>query len=155
MGLREETRVIDSQEYTTTQFPALFGLRLKVALAKKLAPALSELLGGSGASVLQLGDLMNLDIGVDRMGSALAGFFAQVSEDEAEDLLLRVLQWTKRGDALLDRDTINANYGGDYGSLFRVVAWVLKVNYGSLMSGANVGSIMNLAGKSTDAPKDE
>jgi len=155
MALESKSEVIDGVEYTTTQFPARFGFRLKVTLGKKLAPALSNLLGGVGASPsLSVENLLDTEIDPGRIGKALEGLFSNLTDTEAEALLLQILSQTRRdthggeGGQFLTGEIVDQEYAGDYLTLYKVVGFALKVNYGSLLSG---GGLFTFAGNQAPA----
>jgi hypothetical protein len=118
---RSETKEINGHNYQCTQFSASKGLKMLHRLGKILGPSLSSLAG-----------MNSENLQADMLGSAIGSLFANCSEAEFETTVKELLTTTT-----IDGRAINfdLDFAGDLGSLFKLLAFVLKVQYGNFFDG--------------------
>jgi len=128
--IQSKYKVIDGTEYTVTQFPARVGTRLKFKLAKKLLPGLST-------TKLNLDSDVNIQVILSWIGGALDN----MDPDEAVNLIMEMLASTRRGThsgqggVEITPEIFDLEYAGKYLELYKVLAYVLEVNYGDFFGG--------------------
>ncbi len=120
--LKTEHVDIDGARYETTQFPAMRAYGLLTKLVKHIGPALGM--------ISQMEDKSDLMLAAPAIGMALGN----LTEQEAQKLLLDILACTTVDNAgtlvyLSSTDAINGFFSGKLGTMFKVVAHALKVNY--------------------------
>jgi hypothetical protein len=139
--LKTEERTIGAHTYRVTQLPAPVGRKLLVRLTKVIAPVL-----GTGVKGIDLKDpqkLSLLDIDLDSLGDALATFAEHLSEADLDylcDVMAKQTQVNNIGELgpaqWLTLDSVQEHhFAGQYGDMFRWLAFSLEVNYRSFLSG--------------------
>jgi hypothetical protein len=135
--IQAKHKVIDGIEYTVTQFPARRGFKLKLTLAKKLLPGMSRLLD-SGTPLSQV---MESNIGSGSVVSAIQAAVDSLDEEEAVKLIMELLSSTRRGTKdgrgglEISEEILDMEYAGNYLALYKVIAYVLEVNYSDFFKG--------------------
>ena len=112
MALETKTKEIGGQKYVVTTFPAGRAFELLYELKDALGESFGSLLSSSAES-------------------ALARIGGKLNKQEAADLVLRLLELTSVGGTSegFKRETFDAHFAGRIGHLFRVLAFVIEVNY--------------------------
>ena len=135
--IQSKHKVIDGVEYTVTQFPARRGFKLKLTLAKKLLPGMSRLLD-TGAPI---SSLMDTDVSGGNVVTARQSALESVNEEEAISLIMELLSMTRRstkegrGGVEMTAELIDIEYAGNYLALYKVLGFVLEVNYSDFFKG--------------------
>lgn len=149
MAVQTKERTIDGVRYSVTTFPARKGLRLKATLVKTLGAAFAELMKGLPTGSLTAGSgagksTVDVEFKLHHAADALAKAFTNLSEQEYEDLVMRLLETTRRDGKEITAETFDLDFAGEYLTLFRVLMFVLEVNYGSFFGKGGLGSIISL-----------
>lgn len=146
MGIETRNKTIDGVRYTVTQFPARRGFQLKIRLARLLAPALGPTLGGFEAA--KLAKLVDADINPGMVGKGFAALFESADPDDIMDLVMTLLSDTRRDGHEIDEALFDREFAANYGHLYKVLAFVLEVNYSNLLRvGGGLASIMRQSGE--------
>lgn len=131
--LKQETQTIDGLSFTTTQFPAMRAFTLFSKLVKTIGPAITVL---SGA---------NPESDVAELAPSIATALKDVDPDAMTILAAEVLSSTSAvmtgpsGAAqvpLNSVDGINLVFMGRLMTMFKVLAFAVKVNYGDFFGGS-------------------
>ena len=117
---RSDTIEINGSRFETTQFSATKSLKMLHRLGKILGPSLSQLAGMNQG-----------DIQADRIGAALGSLFSNCSENEFESTVKELLTTTTKDGRQINFDL---DFAGDMGSLFKLLGFVLKVQYGNFLN---------------------
>ena len=123
---KTETQVIDGISYTSTQFSATKGLKMFHRLGKYIGPALGK---------INIDDLKNKsggDIEISAFAGAIEAFFSACPENEFESTIKELLTTTTRNNAPINFDL---DFSGELGHLFKVLAFVFKVQFGNFFNG--------------------
>ena len=144
MGIETKTRAIDGTKYAVTTFPARRGLKLQVTLVRTLGPALSELMKAVPKGV-STKNLLNVDVKLEHVAGALATAFSGLSEEEFMALVMRLLESTSREGAEITEETFDLDFSGNYMHVYKVLWFVLEVNYGDFFGERGLGSIIRRA----------
>lgn len=140
--LSSKEQVINGATYNVVVFPARMGLGLKTRLIKLLAPSAFTAAGSinknSGAS------LLDAEFNSEMMGKAVQALVDRLDQASVLSLVFDLLKTTRRdgkeivaGDGALFDDIYAANYG----ELYKVILFVLEVNYGSFFRELGIGSL--------------
>lgn len=126
--------------FSTQQFPARRALRLMAMLMKQVGPLLAAL-GG-------IDDEMPLETQIATIVPALNDGLMGLDPELADKLVLEILACTSVIMPNPDRqvafsgpragDNLDNVFSGELGTLMRVVAWVLKVNFSNFNLGGAV-----------------
>lgn len=131
-----EERTIDGVKCTVTQFPASEGVAIMIKLTKIIGPLLSSTLSKSGS----ISNIMDIDL--KNMDGAVTVLLGSLSESEFDVFVKRLLKHT-----LLDgqsvTDTFDIVFQGKYGLLFKVLKFVMEVNYKDFLAEIGLEKIMS------------
>jgi len=131
MGIQTHKKTIDGREYSVTTFPAMYSLRLKTSLTRTFGPAIVAALSQKGAS---LKDVMDGDLADLNLEHAVQLLTEKLTEDTTEDLVNRLLSQTVVGNrSVTDADVFNDCFAGNLTALYRLIGFVIEVNYGGFM----------------------
>jgi hypothetical protein len=131
LGIETKSSTIDGVKYTVTQFPARKGFQLKVRIARLLAPALKSLLGSF--DIGNLTKLTNVDINPGMVGQAFGALFESSDPDDILRLVMELLRDTRREGQEIDDGVFDVAFAANYAHLYKVVAFVVSVNYSNLL----------------------
>ncbi len=134
--IETKEKTINGSKYSVTQFTAFKALRIQNKLIKLLGPSLG--------CVFSSYDPKDPDKGLPLALKMLA---EQLDEDVFENLVIEILQTTRKSGHELKRDLINMEFSGKLNELFLVLQFVLEVNYADFFSEG--GIITNLLEKSS------
>lgn len=140
MAIEVKNKTIDGHEYTVTSFDGCEGVKVKARLLKYFAPSLLSLaaLGFTGKKKFS-----ETEISPDLVSSLFQGIADKLNEDEYLEFILRLLKCTRRDDLELTREVFSREFAGEYGSLYKVLFFVLEVNYkSSFFAKGDIGNIL-------------
>jgi hypothetical protein len=120
-----QTRTIDGQQWTVTQFPATVGLRVASRLLKLISGPVGDAVSGID------GNLMDARISMDAksMGAALKGLAGALEPDDVVDLAVTLLEGARCDSTEISRATFDVVFQGRYGTLLKALAFVVEVNF--------------------------
>jgi hypothetical protein len=132
--LKTETLTIGTDQFNTTQYPAMHSLELMAQLMKTVGPALAALQGVSA------------DTELSALGPALSGALAGLKPNEASQLVLAVLAGTTaqvtgpngqpRIIQLNTREMIDYVFASKLKTMFAVLGHAIKTNYSDFFEGS-------------------
>lgn len=131
MGIQTHSKTIDGREFSVTTFPAMYSLRLKTTLTRTFGPAVVAALSSKGTSLKAVmdGDLADLNL-----EHAVELLTEKLTEDATEDLVNRLLsQTTVNNRTVTDADVFNDCFAGNLTGLYKLIGFVVEVNYGGFM----------------------
>lgn len=133
MALQTERKSIDGLEVTTTQLPSMRALALSTRLLKVVAPAMAHAGGLSMAS-----DIADL-------APALAALAGQLEPELVQSLTRELLAFTTvemsgKVMQLSTEEAINLAFAGRLMTLFKVLAFSLKVNFENFFDAARAAA---------------
>lgn len=165
MAVQVVNKTIDGKKYTVTSFLAGEGLKIKSVLIKHLGPmAISGvILGGSSGKKLS-----EMDIDPAMVGTLFDTLFNKLDPDEFAGFVLRLLACTSINNTQdvpipIDEQIFNTEFAGEYATLYKVLFFVLEVNYKKSFLGwgglgalteklkAMTGTLKNLKKKGNDS----
>ena len=111
--IETKEKTINGSKYTVTQFPAFRALRIQNKLIKLLGPSLGCVFGSY--------DPQNPDKGLPLALKMLA---EQLDEDVFENLVIDLLQMTRKSGHELKKELINIEFSGKLNELFLVLQFV-------------------------------
>lgn len=123
-----QERVIDNVKYTTTQFPATKGIKMMHRLGKFISNPIAKLAGmvkpGSKA--------LDSEVSAEVLGQAVQAFFESCDEATLELTVKELLTSTTRDGRPI---VFDSDFCGQMGHLFKVLAFILEVNFKDFFSG--------------------
>ncbi len=141
MGIVAKDREIDGHKYTVTSFGAMEGVRIKSLLLKYLGPSVFSMfaLSDSGKKFSET------DIDLQIISAISDKLFDKLNESQYLDFILRLLATTRRDNQEITSEFFNTEFAGEYGSLYKVLFFVLEVNYKESFFGKNgIGSLLEM-----------
>lgn len=122
-----QAREIDGLSFSVSQLPPMKALRMLNRLRRCIGPALGKALGGMSAKSLK-------DVDVTALADAIEAL--NLPDQELEDItkeLLYAAFVTHEGvtGALLSGGQFNAVMSGRVGTILKLIAFAVEVNYGS------------------------
>lgn len=133
-GLKTEVIEIDGVEYSTTQFAAMRAMRILAMLIKVAGPAIGALAGAKR------------DAQLTAVMPELQRAFATMDPGEFESLALSLLSGTSatiqgpqgpRRVEFTSAKVVDQVFSGRLGTMFKVIAHAVKVNYGDFAEGSD------------------
>jgi hypothetical protein len=130
-------KTIGDNVYKTTPFSAFEALKLKTKILKLISPAIGRILGsiqGKGKNVFD----SKLD--GEQIALALQNFFSELTEEQYEEILRKVLQNTQSEITIEGKKKIfplndpnsagfDLTFKGHLLDVYKVIVFVLEVNY--------------------------
>jgi hypothetical protein len=154
--IKTEEKTIDGVRYQVTQFPAMEALRVQTQLLKVAGPALAAIFSGVRSGD---GAKAKMEFSPIFLAAALEKLSDKLNEDELERLVLRLLAGARimeqNGgpfDGPNGRVLFNMHFAGKLATLWKVIAFVLEVNYQDFFDGLKVaatGAILTDAAAAT------
>ena len=128
MSQHHKTKEIGGRNWTVQQFGAKEGMRNLVTLMKYIGPsaaaAFNGLKGGKG--------FLDAEVDGAQISNAIMELVNRADEDGVLDLIDRLLSQTFT-DNLPVNQQFNTLFMADYMTMFKVLAFVIEVNYGSFL----------------------
>ena len=153
MSLSTQQKTIDGKSCVVVQYPGMEGLKIWTNLVKTLGPSVAVLGKGIGEGIKNvktlenISEIMDKDIDMDKVFSSLSEALVMannnIDEDSVEKLVLRMLVGTKIDNKEIDSNSFNLLFSGNYGLLFKVLAFTLKVNYSSFLGDRGLSTSTN------------
>ncbi len=128
------TTEIAGKSFEASPLPYFRAQRLLVRMLKMGGPLLVDVLqaGGGGNGVAALAQLMRVE--ASGLAGALAGFFAQLSPEEAETITREILatcQVNVNGKSGAVVPVLDAIFAGDFWAGLVLQGWALTVHFGN------------------------
>lgn len=118
-------REIDGIRWRVNEFSATEGLRLLT----RLTALCGEPLAKAFAALPKDTALLDTTIDFRLLGEAISGLAGRLDEDQVVDLVRRMLDCTVTGDGENARQRFDLLFQGRYLTLFKLLGFVLEVNY--------------------------
>lgn len=123
-----QEKIIDNVKYTTTQFPATKGIKMMHRLGKFISNPIAKLSG-----MIKPGSKgIDSDVSTEVLGDAVQAFFESCDENTFELTVKELLTSTTRDGKPI---VFDVDFCGQMGHLFKVLAFVLEVNFKDFFSG--------------------
>ena len=142
--MEAKTKTINGHSYTVTPFPGRHAIRLEHRLKRSLLPGLAALMG---AAKLKDKKASLLDAEID--GAACAKAVEQLCGDlgnpeEFLALVEELVSMTRRDGKELTGAVIDLEFQGNLAELYKVMAFVVEVNFGDFFGAAGIGGLGDL-----------
>jgi len=138
--IETKEKEIDGATYAVTQMTARKALRMKAKLMRIFGPSLAQLFLPSNDKAM---DGMAFSKG--EAVKSLQALAMQLDDDTFEKLIMEVLVGVRKNGMELNEQIIDLEFAGDLLSLFKVVWFVLEVNYASFFGESGIGILFQEA----------
>lgn len=138
MGMQAQEKTINESIYTVTPFPARLGLKLKMRLIKLLGPSIAKAV--TALDLNEGGSVLESELDGDLIGQAIASLTENLGDDTV-DLMLDLLKSTRKNGVELNEQVFNLEFAGDYVTLYKVLYFVVEVNYGVFFGKGGIGEL--------------
>lgn len=126
MAIETQEKEIGGHKYTVTSFGGREGLKVKTKLVKYFGPSFLSLatLGLQGKNKFS-----EADVSPELISKLFQDLADKLNEDEYLEFVLRLLKSTRYDNKEIDSELFDAIFAGEYGTLYKVLFFVLEVNY--------------------------
>lgn len=131
---------IDGLKVTVTQWPARKALAIKLKLVKAVGPSLGELASSSKGGATS--GILNAEIGTDKLGSAIEKLLSALDETTFMTLVTLLMSGVRvNGVEMSDENAFNVQFTGRLEAFYKIVWFVLEVNFGSFFGEGGIGRL--------------
>lgn len=140
--IETKDKVINGNTYSVTQFTALRALRLQYKIIKIFGAGIAQVLRPQISQNQVGGATLNIGIDKDSLASAILSITSNMDESSFEGLFKELLQCTRKDGKELTSAIIDHEFAGDLATLWKVIWFVLKVNFDSFFDERGFGSVL-------------
>lgn len=143
MSIKTEEKEIDGSLYTVTSYAGRESLKIKKILMRLFAPVIPVIIKilGQISTDTSVSDMDIDDLDFNSIGKAISELLDQLTEDEYVDLILRMLQGTRRNNREITESEFDLHFGRNLTTVYKVLFFVIQVNYPDFFQlGANIGN---------------
>lgn len=134
MACQTETKEISDREFSVTQWPADKSILMKMRLAKTFGASLAAIIGNS-----QGGDKSSDSDDAKALSQGLAMLFQANTPEEVTSLIKESVVGVAMDGTKITESRFNEVFSGDsLMDVYKVFMFVIKVNYGNLLTGQRV-----------------
>jgi hypothetical protein len=130
--IETKEKEINGATYSVTQLPARRAIRLKAKLIKLFGPALAQMVLQTTAE--------NESKSKNSLVAAIESLAASLDPAEFENLVVEVLQGSRKNGKELLPQIIDLEFAGDMESLYKLLMFILEVNYANFFTMLGIGS---------------
>lgn len=123
---------INGATYVVTQLPARRAIRLKAKLIKLFGPALAQMILQTSSE--------DESQNKNSLVSAIESLAASLDPVEFENLIVEILQGCRKNGKELLPQIIDLEFAGDMESLYKLLMFILEVNYANFFSMLGIGN---------------
>ncbi len=132
-----EDREIDGIKWTVTQFPATEGFKILVKVTKIIGPLIATTVGKTES----LSSLMDMDTKNLNLDGAITLLLDSLTESETNIFIKRLMAHTiVNGVSVVD--TFDITFQGKYATLFKVLKFIMEVNYKDFLDEIGLSEIL-------------
>lgn len=143
-------KTIGSNEYSVTPLPTTQAIRLKSRLLKLVGPTISQAM--SAVDIKEGESILDANVDGSALGSAVESLFTRLDEDTVLNLVKELIRPVQvvTADAAGEKVVLDFNkdtyfdtfFSGRLDEMYKVVFFVLEVNYKSFFGGEGIGSLL-------------
>jgi hypothetical protein len=135
-----KTKEINGHKYEVSPFPARHAFKLKATLLRKLGPGLAAMVGAAKGD-----SLTNPELDGAAMATGVEALFSNLgTADDIMSLVEDIVRMTRRDGNEITGESIDLDFQGCLSDLYKVVWFVLEVNFGDFFEGASFGGLGEL-----------
>lgn len=137
--IETKERKIGELNISVTPWPARKAFKNQIMLGKVFGPSLREL----GAAIKGATDTgIDSDADFSMIGQAFANLFEHLSESEAESVLKKLTDGVLVNNVEPTPEQFDTYFAGDMMGIYKVIGFVLEVNYGSFLEKSGIGALL-------------
>jgi len=138
--IEPQVKKIDDFDVTVQAWPARKAWKYQIMLGKVFGPSLKEL----GAAFNE-SKTSGTDFDIGKIGEAFASLFENLSEAESESILMKIITGVLIDSQEMSPEIFDLKFQGKMASVYKVVFFVLEVNYGSFLDQSGIGQLLKKA----------
>jgi len=127
---------IDGANYSVTQMTARKALRMKAKLMKIFGASLAQIFLPSNEKPIS-----GMSFSKDEAVKALQSLAIGLDDETFEMLIVDLLRYVRKDGVELTEQIIDMEFAGDLAILFKVVWFVLEVNFSSFFGESGIGTL--------------
>lgn len=147
MALETRTKVIDSLNISVQQFPATIAWKIQVKLIKLFGPSIGAVMGDFDLDSYNLKDTNSIAMSVEKLVNEL-------DPDDSLKLIFELCSFTWVNDKEF-QNIFDKEFAGKLIIVYKIVAFVLEVNYGNFLAQSGILGSLAKALKSKTIPQEE
>lgn len=133
-----KSKEIDGLNVVVTEWPARKALMTKLRLSRIVTPSIGELIGG--ANSINQDSLLDSDVDLEKVGSAIGTLMSDLTDDQFKWLIKIMMSCVHVDDMdMSDEKNFDVKFAGSLASFYKIVWFVLEVNYGSFFGKGGIG----------------
>lgn len=146
--LEAKEREIDGHRVTVTQWPARKALAIKLRLARAVGPGLGELI--SGIDSKDIGSALDSNIDLSKLVPAIEKLLGGLDESTFMALTDSLMSNVRVDDVEMNnQNNFNEVFTAHLETFYKVIWFVLEVNYGSFFGEGGIGGAVSKIGSLT------
>lgn len=135
--IETQEKEINGNRYSVTQMTARRALRMKAKLLKQFGTALAEIFLPSEDKPIE-----GAGFSKKEAVSALQALSCELDERAFELLVMELLSGVRKDGVELTEAIVDMEFAGDLATLFKVIWFVLEVNFSSFFGESGIGEMM-------------
>ena len=141
--IETKKKTIDKLKISVTQWPARKAFKHKRKLGYIFGPALGEI--ASGLENAKSGDsdsLLDGDYDLSKLGVAFEKLFDRLTDEEIDSIFEWMFSGVRIDEKELTEDSIDVIFAGKMVTVYKVMGFVLEVNFGSFLGQSGIGKLL-------------
>lgn len=134
--IETKEKTINGAKYTVTQMTARKALRMKAKLLRLFGPAIAQIFLPGKEKPME-----GMAFSKDEAVKALTNLACELEEENFERLCMELLVGVRKDGIELSEQIIDLEFAGDLSTLFKVLWYVLEVNFASFFGEGGIGSL--------------
>ena len=141
--IEPKTKEIGGVKVTVQAWPARKAFKYQVMYGKIFKSSLKEL----GAALQKAKDNSKstdtkVEIDLSELGAAFGNLFETLTEEKTEEVLVKCLSGVIIDNVPVTMEIFDTLYQGKIDDVYKVLAFVLEVNYGSFLGEGGIGALL-------------
>lgn len=134
--IETKEKTINGAKYTVTQMTARKALRMKAKLLRLFGPAIAQIFLPGEDKPME-----GMAFSKEEAVKALANLALELDENNFERLCMELMVGVRKDNVELSEAVIDLEFAGDLSTLFKVLWFVLEVNFASFFGEGGIGSL--------------
>lgn len=143
MGIKVKEQTIDDKKIMVTQFGGRRSVKINTKLIRMVTGIIGPVLPAL-SSIKDENSISDIDIDIVSLSKSLVN---QLDEDKTYNLIRELTSQTRIDNRELDDQLFDDIFAGNLSLLYKIIAFVIKVNWGDFLA---LGSIGKMLGRKTE-----
>ncbi len=140
--VENKEKKIDEFTVCVTQFPARAGWKMHAKLIRIFGPVIGSLIAGNDINAGSLENTLDSDFDLSGLGTSLEKLFGELDENTSLALVFELFNCTRIDGQEISEESFDLLFAGKYLSIYKILGFVLEVNYGSFFGENDIGTLL-------------